>query len=1003
MKLRKKTLVLVLTLCLLFQMLAGTVNAAGTGDEARYTQKIVSVLYDNSGSMDSDNKYEYAHYAIQMLMSLLSEKDVLVITPMNAPNGVAVTDTSSSVEINLGKKDRKGEIDKALSSSFLANEPKGMTPGASIAVAVEHLVDRGMVKKDDLIGLQKAGDKEYWLVILTDGSFDEQTATRSADDVVEPYITDYSALQTIFLSFGSSAPDLTGCELSQTMPFTPYKAAKSSEIIEVIQKIANQLTGRYTLAPSSYTVSGSRVTIDLNKYEYSLNSISVTAQNCGATLKSAKYNGKSIDILQPCVITANDKLKMKTGYTAVMKGDPYLSGGVLELEFSANVSNFSVLVEPALYIEPYLEYEDGSNWIEADMQYINSHLSEKDQIRVGYRVYEKASGKPIDLAKIFGETQTNVTYANNSYRVGDPIPLVVGNNELGISVSVMDGTYTMYASMLCIIERNPDYYRVEASYNDMLRTDAPKTSITYTVYADNVPVSAAALSTYDWEVVAVAPDGSEYPIKASAGSDGKINATLDASSGAYGMYKVNMRVVSEYGMARTHEAQIKYYPLSIETKVTANETMSLTQHQIEGNTKAITFLLTAEGRSFDFASPLVSYKVEVEGTDVTDFATVDGNVLSYVPQAGAFGNHASTLGEKTVKLTVSCVDFPALTATAEAKVNITNTQFTLEVVSTGNKDVDRFAITDSDAVVYFRAGRDGVALSEEDLRQALENGSVKVKDKGTFSKYFWLPCGKDVTVEVVNGEALVACRITRDWLKPFHTFAAMLISNGDKPITATYMGVEASDAVTFVKSSAFSYVWRILVIILITYLILFVIGFFNGKCRNLPNGTFISIQFMDDDNDPVTIQKKNVNATFTARWLWHFRRLLGFSAIGGKPLWSDQDEVRVFGNIIRMTFVPKRKKAQFVYSKSYKYLSKLPANDVEGVNLEKYLAKFKSKTYSGGNPSVPIVSTGSVKKIFVSDGATFTPLQGDVNTRYFADIDENGQISRVMFFIKRHN
>ena len=131
------------------------------------------------------------------------------------------------------------------------------------------------------------------------------------------------------------------------------------------------------------------------------------------------------------------------------------------------------------------------------MQYINANLSGGDKVRVGYSVYELASGKEIDIAKIFGKADENVTYAGSSYAIGEQIPLVVGNNEISIAISVMDGAYSLYDSIKCIIEANPTFYRVEGSHANAF-DGAEKIDATYTLYVDNKPVSAQIFDTYSY-------------------------------------------------------------------------------------------------------------------------------------------------------------------------------------------------------------------------------------------------------------------------------------------------------------------------------------------------------------------------------------------------------------------------------------------------------------------------------------------------------------------------
>ena len=523
---------------------AADTNQAG---DVRYTQKIVSVLYDNSGSMSSSNKNDYALYALQMLMALLDDSDILVITPMNSNLGT-VTSTSSGIEVNLSASDRNAELTNALtsSSSFLSKTPSGGTPGSAIKVAVKQLEERGLKDRDNLA--TAAEDKEYWLVVLTDGVFNEQTDTYGADAVIESHITDFPSLRTIYLGLGGDSPDLSNSDLTKKLSFTPYRAATTDDIVSAMQSVANQLSGRYTLESKYYTVNGSTVTVDLNRCEVSFKNISVIAQDCGVKLVSAKHDGKNMNIAQPCVIVPKGLTnKIKNGYSGVITGDPYLAGGTLILEFSGAVSadKLNILAEPALIIESYIEYKNGANWERTTMQYVNANLSKNDKIRVGYEVYEQSGVKIVDLNKLFGSCEASVTYAGNCYNVGEEIPLVVGNNEIGVLVSVMDGAYTMYSSIICIIEENPTYYRVEVKGDDAF-SPSRKAQVVFTVYSDNMPLSATMLSNYQWKLTATAPNNANVNCSASVGADGKITADLSAISSVFGDYQLDITITSKY-------------------------------------------------------------------------------------------------------------------------------------------------------------------------------------------------------------------------------------------------------------------------------------------------------------------------------------------------------------------------------------------------------------------------------------------------------------------------
>ena len=979
--------------------------AAGAGDQkdsdVRYTQKIVSVLYDNSGSMTSDNKNEYALYALQMLMALLDDGDVLVITPMNL-NSSTVTNMSAGIEINLAASNRNAEIKAALTSasSFLSRSPSGGTPGSAISIAVDQLEARGLKNRDNLGNAEK--NKEYWLVVLTDGAFNEQTSSYGADAVVESHIKDFPSLRTIYFGLGSDSPDLSGSQLTKKMPFTPYRAASTDDIVSAMQSVANQLSGRYTLESKYYSVNGSTVTVDLNKCELAFKTVSVIAQDCGVTLVSAKHDGKTVNVAQPCVIEPKGLTdKIKNGYSGVIAGSPYLSGGKLTLEFSGPVSanKLNILAEPALVIDSYLEYKNGANWEKTTMQYINANLSQNDKIRVGYDVYEQAGGGIVDLSKIFGESKASVTYAGKTYNVGDEIPLVVGNNEIGISVSVMDGAYTMYSSIICIIEQNPTYYRVENKCDEEFSVTTKKAQAVFTVYSNNMPLSAANLSKYDWKVSVKAPDGSDADFKTSVGADGKVTVDVTAARGAYGDYQIDFTITSEYGISRSASHTVKYYPKSIEIKGTHPESFpkgvtvaeseytisidgtqlsaedlgkytwelktyapggseaqtkvtigadgkiksvldvssgsygsyetklkivvsesfqkeythaiknypttvtmnaldkggySVSQYQLTVNERPMSFELFSDGQPFVFNNGITTYKVVVGGTDVTQYAVADGNVLKYAPRVEHF-SEALSLGEMTVNVSVSCSEAASLNASASNTMKVIETVYKVEPVEHSKKSVDRFRLGSIDAALYFRVLRDGDAMPVDELAACIESGEIKIKDKkGTFGWQIWLPCGKEITTETVGGEPVITFRATRDWIKPLDNFAAMLIFNGDKPVTVEYMGVEGTDAITFTKSPIWSYVWRILLILFIIHCGLYIAGFFNGKCKSLPSGVFVSASLNNNGSD-VRFNLTEINFTFWEKYGWHLARFIPHSK---KLWWYHQPDIEDMGDIV---------------------------------------------------------------------------------------------------------
>ena len=1107
----KLAAILMALTCLLCCLGVFAVSAAPQSKDGdiRYTQKIVSVLFDNSGSMEQIQRKEYALYAVQMLMSLLDEKDILVITPMNEtttengyPQVVPVTSINSGIEIDLTAEDRNTQIANALESSFFAKDVyDGKTPGSSIEVAVDQLEERGLKDRDNLSSMDE--NKEYWLVILTDGKFDEQEDGLGADDVIESHIKDFPSLKTIYMGLPGADKSIVNSELKDKVPFTPYITEEANQIVSAMQSVANQMSGRYTLDATRYDVDGSTVTVDLTGYEISFKSISVLAQNCDQTLVSAKWEGKDLKIERPCVIIPTD-LNLKNGFSAVLPGDPYISSGTITLQFSGPVdaNAFSILAEPALVIENYLEYNNGSAWERTTMQYINANLSRDDVIRVGYEVFEQANGTLIDIEELFGECQATVTYAGKSYEIGQDIPLVVGNNEIVVSVSVMDGKYVMYSSTICIIEEAPTYYRVEVEHDAEVSVADGKAHATYTVYSDNKPLTAEQLRTYTYGVNIQTPDGSPAHYTLTPDASGKINLVLNTTRGNYGEYKVDFTVTSEYNISRdasctmgyypknieikgnnaeripnnmtrvdteftvwidgvqqnaqdlekwpwelkvvafdgsevTHNCSVtsdgrlqdsfqipaseyglyrteisitvagkftqtythetKKYPESVELNTVAPGSLSLSQHQLESNERTLAFEMYLDGKPAVLDNGITKFTLTVDGVDVSQYAVMDGNLLKYAPRSEHFGGTLS-LGEKAVKVTLSCGD---VSDTATATLVVTETAFTVVSVEHDKKTFDRFGLHGVDAVLYFQVLRDGVSLSLEELTAAVANGSLKVKDeKGTFTGQFWLPAGREIAVEELDGAPVVSFRVTRDWARPFHSFGAMLIFGNSHPVTASYSGASCTDSFTVPDSPAWSYIWRILVILFVIHCILYMIGFFNGKCRSHFSGYLVCVRVGSDSGRVTLKHQKMVNIKFKDKVLWHIIR---FVPNKHGYLWYHQPTLDCANPV------------QIGFDKNGNFGLMFKRNNVYriGVTMEGQVAsdlsemKSKLKKYNGKGRAPSMIALGSELRAALGKDMDAQPIPpktrvgvGDMYGQY-ETIQGKETLTKVIFFVTR--
>ncbi|MFI8706759.1 vWA domain-containing protein [Bacillus sp. NPDC077411] len=118
------------------------------GEEGR--QRVVSLVYDDSGSMRNNDRWKYANYALQSLIALLDEKDTFSYVPMSHPAG--------EIPVSLENSKRQGEIDKIQTWNEQVN-----TPFQSVETAIQSMKREAQVN----------ANREFWLIVLTDGAFNE--------------------------------------------------------------------------------------------------------------------------------------------------------------------------------------------------------------------------------------------------------------------------------------------------------------------------------------------------------------------------------------------------------------------------------------------------------------------------------------------------------------------------------------------------------------------------------------------------------------------------------------------------------------------------------------------------------------------------------------------------------------------------------------------------------------------------------------------------------------
>lgn len=879
------------------------VNAAS---DVNYKKKVVSVLFDNSGSMADDNKREMAKYSLQILVNLLDKDDILWICPMNRR-----TSADDPFELFLGRDDIAQQIqDKIINQDAL--KIGGQTPSVSIKNTInvlENKVDeRYRLKKSNDLNVNDADNVEHWLVMLTDGAFSQDLTNKDIsgspqeiNNIIESCIKDYSSLKTLYLCFGKSGTvDLTGEDLSlnKGYPFSAYFISdKTGDIKEnlifAMQDVANKISGRYDAERSKFdqsdavSVSGDQVTINLNKLGFAVNDIAILVQDSNAELiKEELPDGVKIERQGSL-----DGLGIiKNGNATVIRD---AAGGLiaertLVFKYNSSLGNsVSVFVKPAITVNAFIEREKNGVWERVDFGVINSEMKPKDKIRVNYEVRSSSDDKLIDLEEIFGEPTEKITYGGQNYRKGDPIELIKGNNAIDVSVSVLNGSYTMYSNIMCYIERDPTAYRIESVVTPKTGVNNKKVDLSYTIFRNDEKVSDADIGNYSFEVKAVYPDGTEKVLRSDAVlNNNDIKLLFDGSSLDFGAYRVKATVTEiETKLKRVKEDVCNLLPENVTVNCNETEKFSKSAYLVKKGGKDIAFSLEVDGIRYPFDHEYVAYKAFVGSVNVTDKIRVENGDIIYTIDADV---PDLSVGNKTLK--VETTFFGAKTASAEYVFEILPSVYEARALPMGERELDLYKLRSTNAAVYFEIIKDGVILPAEEITEAMENGEISI-DKNPGGWITLLPCKVDVSVETENGQSFIALRVGDDMGAPWDNLFTSFIFAGEKQIKLSYNNANASDTIEIKTLSFVGRLWRWLVILAIILFILHVVLYLFGFviARPLPKGTLLCFDIGTSMRGPLDgALRKKVNMKKREIVMWHLSRFIPFK------VFQDQKPVRFF-------------------------------------------------------------------------------------------------------------
>lgn len=348
--------------------------------------RVINVVYDDSGSMvkTDDGKaierWSQAKYSLEVFAAMLNEDDTMNIYPMSYQGSLGYTLT--------GKDKNRVQTVHDMNSNF------SNTPFAAVQSA-------GQALMNDSSGAEK------WLVIITDGEFDDGATSTST---VQTTIDSYNArgIKVAYLAIGNDATVLEG---DSSSGFYTEKASDGTDVLKKVTSIANQIFEHLVLPDEYISNANDKTTLT---FDIPTDQIVVFAQGDNVKIGDMQSNGKTIKATEVENVKYSDVLPENYPDALV---DSTLKGVVATFSSGSepySEGTFEISVTGAETVEYY--YRPGVV-VNADLIYGDKPVNEDAELYSGdYKVsmnfINPLTGKNVE-SKLLSEAKFSLTVSNN--------------------------------------------------------------------------------------------------------------------------------------------------------------------------------------------------------------------------------------------------------------------------------------------------------------------------------------------------------------------------------------------------------------------------------------------------------------------------------------------------------------------------------------------------------------------------------------------------------------
>jgi len=412
--------------------------------------RVINVVYDDSGSMIqmSGEKFDtwcQAKYSMEVFASMLGENDTMNIYVMSD----YMSGTSAAPKLKLSGTNGAEENVKKVHDMITRAQD---TPFKSVQKAYQDLTNT------------KADEK--WLVVLTDGEFDEYlNDSDGGKAAIDKFLASKKDdIKIMFFGMGKNAAEITE-KLNDNIFFE--KAKSNNEILNKITGICTRIFNSHRL---DVDTADKKVEFDVP-----MSQLIVFAQGANVEIGNLKSDaGEEIKSTNIVSVSYSEKAATNPSYQdpkiaknlvgKVAKFDGDFDAGEYTIDVKG-AETIEVYYKPNVAIAAYLKNSDGEEVTNIEDLETGEYTIEFGFIRAG-------SNEIVPESKLLGDVKYSAVVTNNgnvhdkTYSSGDKIQLEEGELIIDATASFLDYNtvstslnYTIYKNkgIVFTVEEEPKY------------------------------------------------------------------------------------------------------------------------------------------------------------------------------------------------------------------------------------------------------------------------------------------------------------------------------------------------------------------------------------------------------------------------------------------------------------------------------------------------------------------------------------------------------------------